>query len=60
MLTDQLQGSLREPSAPAREVQSMKFTENLEDFDNVVLQNQQLIMAATGAARSAACTIPRR
>ena len=57
MLTDQLQDPPRERSAPARELKRLKFTENPEDFDNVVLQNQQLIMAATEAAKSAAYTV---
>ena len=35
----------------------MKFSEASEDFDNIVLQNQQLIMAATEAAKSAAHTV---
>ena len=34
----------------------MKCSETSEDFDNIVLQNQQLIMAATEAAKSAAHT----
>ena len=57
MLTDQLQDSPRERSAPARELKRMKFSEVPEDFDNIVLQNQQLIMAATEAAKSAAYTV---
>ena len=35
----------------------MKFSEAPEDFDNIVFQNQQLIMAATEAAKSAAYTV---
>ena len=57
MITDQLQDSPREQSAPARELKRMKFSEASEDFDNIVLQNQQLIMAATEAAKSAAHTV---
>ena len=57
MITDQLQDSPRERSAPARELKRMKFSEASEDFDNIVLQNQQLIMAATEAAKSAAHTV---
>ena len=57
LITDQLQDSPRERSAPARELKRMKFSEALEDFDNIVLQNQQLIMAATEAAKSAAHTV---
>ena len=48
---------MRERSAPARELKRMKFSEASEDFDNIVLQNQQLIMAATEAAKSAAHTM---
>ena len=43
-----------EESAPARELKRMKFTEVPEDFSNILLQDQQLIMAATDAAKSAA------
>ena len=57
MLTDQLQVSPRERSASARELKRMKFSEVPEDFNNIVLQNQQLIMAATEAAKSAAYTV---
>ena len=57
MLTDQLQDSPRERSAPARKLKRMKFSEVPEDFNNIVLQNQQLIMAATEAAKSAAYTV---
>ena len=57
MITDQLQDSQRERSAPSRELKRMKFSETSEDFDNIVLQNQQLIMAATEAAKSAAYTV---
>ena len=57
MLTDKLQDSPRERSAPARELKRMKFSEVSEDFNNIVLQNQQLIMAATEAAKSAAYTV---
>ena len=57
MITDQLQDSLRERSAPSRKMKRMKFSETSEDFDNIVLQNQQLIMAATEAAKSAAYTV---
>ena len=57
MITDQLQDSPRERSAPSRELKRMKFSETSEDFDNIVLQNQQLIMAATEAAKLAAYTV---
>ena len=57
MITDQLQDSQRERSAPSRELKRMKFSETSEDFDNIVLQNQQLIMAATEAAMSTAYTV---
>ena len=57
MITDHLQDSQRERSAPSRELKRMKFSETSEDFDNIVLQNQQLIMAATEAAKSAAYTV---
>ena len=57
MLTDQLQDSPRERSAPTREMTRMKFSEVPKDFNNIVLQNQQLIMAATEAAKSAAYTV---
>ena len=35
MLTDQLQNSPRERSAPARELKRMKFSEVSEDFNNI-------------------------
>ena len=57
IVTDQLQDSPRERSAPARELKRMKFSEVSEDFDNIVLQNQQLIMTTTEAAKSAAYTV---
>ena len=57
MLKDQLQDSPREQSAHARELKRMKFTEGPEDFNNILLLNQQLIMAATEAAKSAAYTV---
>ena len=57
MITDQIQDSPRERSAPARELKIMKFSEASEDFDNIVLQNQQVIMEATEAAKSAAHTV---
>ena len=57
MLTDPLQDSPRERSAPARDLKRMIFSEVPEDFNNFVLQNQQLIMAATEAAKSAAYTV---
>ena len=44
VLKDQLQDSPREQSAHARELKRMKFTEGPEDFNNIVLLNQQLIM----------------
>ena len=56
MIADQLQDSPRERSAPAREFKRMKFSEGPEDVNNIMLQNQQLIMAATEAAKSAALT----
>ena len=55
MLTDQLQDSPRERSESAREFRRMKFSEVPEDFNNIVLQNQQLIMAE--AAKSGAYTV---
>ena len=57
MLTDPLQDSPREPSAHARESKRMKFAEGPEDFNNILFQNQQLIVAATEAAKSAAYTV---
>ena len=57
MITDQLHDSPRERNTPSRELKRMKFSETSEDFDNIVLQNQQLIMAATEAAKSAAYTV---
>ena len=57
MLTDQLQDSPRERSALVRELERMKFSEVSEDFNNIVLQNQPPIMAATEAAKSAAYTV---
>ena len=57
MLTDPLQDSPREPSAHARELTRMKFTEGPEDFNNILFQNQQLIVAATEAAKPAANTV---
>ena len=57
MISDQLQDSPRERGAPSRELKRMKFTDYSEEFDNIVLQNQQLIMAATEAAKSAAHTV---
>ena len=56
MLTDQLQDSPREQSAPAREMKRMRFSQGAVDFNSVLFQNQQLSMAATEAARSAAYT----
>ena len=38
----------------------MKVSEVPEDFNNIVLQNQQLIMAATEAAKSKAYTVNQR
>ena len=35
MLTDQLQDSPREQSAPAKELKRMKFSEGLEEFNNI-------------------------
>ena len=54
MITDQLRNSPRERSAPRERIEK---NEAFEDFDNIVLQNQQLITAATEAAKSAAYTV---